>query len=68
MGRIAALVPLSEIYVIPVATGSRYFMRVVYGTYTGKEAAADAAKRLPPKYLNAFALELRSFAELRASI
>ncbi len=62
------LVPLAEIYVIPVATGSRYFIRVVYGAFAGKEAAADAARRLPPKYLNAFELELRSFAELRASI
>ena len=62
------LVPLAEIYVIPVATGSRYFIRVVYGAYAGKEAAANAAKRLPPKYLNAFQLDLRSFAELRASI
>jgi type II secretory pathway predicted ATPase ExeA len=62
------LVPLSDIYVIPVATGSRYFVRVVYGAYAGKETAAEAARRLPPKYLNAFQLDLRSFAELRASI
>ncbi|HEY8068836.1 MAG TPA: AAA family ATPase [Burkholderiales bacterium] len=62
------LVPLSEIYVIPVATGSRYFVRVVYGAYADKETAAGAARRLPPKYLNAFQLDLRSFAELRASI
>jgi hypothetical protein len=62
------LVPLPEVYVIPVATGSRYFIRVVYGAYAGKEAAAAAAKRLPPKYLNAFQLDLRSFAELRSSI
>ncbi len=66
--RARELVPLPEIYAIPVATGSRYFVRVVYGTYATQEAAADAAKRLPPKYVNAFGLELRSFAELRASI
>ena len=62
------LVPLSDLYVIPVATGARYFIRVVYGAYAGKEPAAEAARRLPPKYLNAFPLDLRSFAELRGSI
>jgi len=62
------LVPLSEVYVIPVAAGPRYSIRVVYGSYEDMEAAAAAAKRLPPKYLNAFQLKLRSFAELRSSI
>jgi len=54
--------------VTPVATTSRYFLRVVYGTYPSREAAAEAAKRLPPKYQSAFRFELRSFAELRALI
>jgi len=66
--RARELVPLAEVYVIPIATGSRYFLRVVYGAYAGKAAAAEAARRLPPKYQNAFPLEPRSFAELRASI
>jgi type II secretory pathway predicted ATPase ExeA len=66
--RARELVPLSEVYVIPVANGSRYFLRMAYGTYPGKEAAAEAAKRLPPKYQNAFRFELRRFAELRAAI
>jgi type II secretory pathway predicted ATPase ExeA len=61
------LVPLAEIYVIPVAAGSRYFMRVVYGAYASKDLSAEAAKRLPPKYQKAFQFGLRSFAELRAS-
>ena len=68
LARAKELVPLSEIYVIPVATGSSYFLRVAYGTYPNKEAAAEAAKRLPPKYQNAFRFELRSFADLRAAI
>ncbi|MEO8144409.1 MAG: AAA family ATPase [Betaproteobacteria bacterium] len=66
--RARELVPLTEMYVIPVATGSRYFLRVSYGAYADKEAAAEAAKRLPPKYQRAFQFELRSFAELRAAI
>ena len=68
LARASELVPLSEIYVIPLATGSSYFLRVAYGTYPSREAAAEAAQRLPPKYQNAFRFELRSFAELRAAI
>jgi type II secretory pathway predicted ATPase ExeA len=66
--RARELVPLADLYVIPVATGSRYLLRVAYGLYPGKAAAAEAAKRLPPKYQNAFRFELRSLAELRAAI
>ena len=68
LARARELVQLSELYVIPVATGSRYFLRVAYGAYPSREAAAEAARRLPPKYQNAFSVELRSFAELRAAI
>ena len=66
--RARELVPLSEVYVIPVAAGSRYFIRVVYGAFPDREAAIDAGRRLPPKYQNAFQFEWRRFAELRASI
>ena len=66
--RARELVPLAEVYVIPVAAGPRYLLRVVFGMYPSKEAAAEAAKRLPPKYQNAFRFELRSAAELRAAI
>lgn len=62
------LVPLEELLVIPVATGSRYHLRVTYGAYPDREAALEAARRLPPKYQKAFELETRSFAELRAAI
>jgi MSHA biogenesis protein MshM len=62
------LVPLQEIYMIPVAVGPRYQMRAVYGTFPDRAAAAEAARRLPPKYQQAFPLLPRSFSELRASI
>jgi MSHA biogenesis protein MshM len=62
------LVPLEEIYVIPVATGSRYHLRVTYGIYPDREAALEDARRLPPKYQKAFDLQPRSFAELRGAI
>jgi hypothetical protein len=66
--RARELVPLAEIHVIPVAAGTRYFLRVAYGSFPSKDAAAEAARRLPPKYQNAFRFELRSFAEFRASL
>ena len=68
LGRASDLVPLSEVYVIPVATGTRYVLRVTFGTFGSKDEAAEAAKRLPPKYQNAFQFELRSLAELRGTI
>jgi len=74
--RARELVPLGEVFVIPVAGGARasspggprYRLRVTYGMFGGREAAAEAARRLPPKYQNAFRFELRSLAELRAGL
>ena len=72
LSRASDLVPLSEVYLIPVADvtkrGPRYILRVTYGMFGSKEAAAEAARRLPPKYQNAFQFELRSLAELRGAI
>ena len=72
LSRASDLVPLSEVYLIPVAEvtkrGPRYILRVTYGMFGSKEAAAEAARRLPPKYQNAFRFELRSLAELRGAI
>jgi len=63
------LVPLQEVFLIPVASGAgNYKVRVTYGIFANREAAAEAAKRLPPKYQNAFKFELRSLADLRAAI
>ncbi|HTP62295.1 MAG TPA: AAA family ATPase [Burkholderiales bacterium] len=66
--RARELVPLSDVYVIPVASGQHYRLRITYGMFPNREAAADAAKRLPPKYQNAFKFQLRALSELRASI
>jgi type II secretory pathway predicted ATPase ExeA len=70
------LVPLGEVYVIPVAMGSRaggqggarYRLRVTYGMFADRALAGEAAKHLPPKYQNAFRFELRSLSELRAAL
>ena len=66
--RAAELVPLEDILVIPLANRSRYQLRVAFGVFDGAAAAAAAAKRLPPKYQNAFHFEYRSFADLRAAL
>jgi septal ring-binding cell division protein DamX len=66
--RARELVPLPEVNVIPIASSPRYRLLVTYGVFGSKESAAEAAKRLPPKYQNAFKLELRGMAELRAAI
>ncbi len=68
LGRARDLVPLEDLYVIPVASGARYRIRVVYGTFPDREAAAAAARRLPPKYQREFRTELRTFAELRRAV
>jgi len=66
--RARELVPLAEVYVIPIASGSDYRLLVTYGVFGSMAEAAEAARRLPPKYQNAFKLELRGMAQLRASI
>jgi len=62
------LVPLEEVFVVPVESGSRYRIWALYGVYPDREAARRAADRLPPKYQQAFRTEPRSFAELRRAL
>jgi len=66
------LVPLNDVFVIPLATGnpggSAWRMRVVFGRYDTREQALDAARRLPPKYQRAFQVFPRTFAELRQGL
>ena len=68
LARARDLLPLEDLYVIPIASGSRYRIRVVYGAFPDRDAAAAAAHRLPPKYQRAFRTELRTFAELRDAV
>jgi MSHA biogenesis protein MshM len=62
------LVPLDQVYVIPMSAGGQYRLRVVYGDFATREEAVAADKRLPPKYQSAFRTSLRSFGELRGQI
>src|SRR5205085_9366212 len=66
--RARELVPLDELFVIPMDGGGHYRLRVVYGEFASLDEAAAAGKRLPPKYQQAFRPALRSFAELRGQI
>jgi len=62
------LVPLEEVYLVPLEGAGRYRIWALYGTYPDRDAARQAAERLPPKYQQAFRTELRSFAELRRAL
>jgi MSHA biogenesis protein MshM len=62
------LVPIEELYVIPMVSGGQYRLRVVFGEFASRLDAAAAEKRLPPRYQQAFRTAPRSFAELRDQI
>jgi len=62
------LVPLADVYVIPMAGNGRYRLRVVFGEFETREQAEAAERHLPPKYQQAFETSPRSFGELRGQI
>lgn len=63
--RARELVPLENVFIVPVAGGGRYRVWAVYGDYPDLQSAAQAAQRLPPKYQKAFPLAPRTFGEVR---
>jgi type II secretory pathway predicted ATPase ExeA len=64
--RAREMVPLSEIYVIPMAVGTdRYRLRVVYGNFENGPEAQRASRGLPPKYQREFHLAAQRFDDLR---
>jgi type II secretory pathway predicted ATPase ExeA len=68
LNRAKDMVPLDEVFVIPMAGTGRYRLRVVYGEFASLDDAAAAEKRLPPKYRQAFHPSPRSFAQLRGEL
>jgi MSHA biogenesis protein MshM len=66
--RARELVPLAEVFVIPMAAAGEYRLRVVYGSFATRDEATAAGKRLPPRYQEAFRTSVRSFGELRRQI
>jgi type II secretory pathway predicted ATPase ExeA len=59
------LVPLENIYMVPVAGEGKYRVWAVYGDFPDRETAVQAARRLPPKYQREFPLAPRTFVEVR---
>ena len=59
------LVPLSELFVIPMPGAEGTRLRVVYGQFQSADEALEARRRLPPRYQQAFHTSARSFGELR---
>lgn len=66
--RARELVPLEEVFVLPVEAGGHYRIWALYGVYPDRGAAREAVGRLPPKYQQAFRPYPRSFAELRRAL
>ena len=61
-------VPLDEVLVIPVAGPGKLRLQVLLGEFDTLEEAMEAAKRLPPRYQQAFRTTPRSFGELRSQL
>jgi MSHA biogenesis protein MshM len=59
------MVPLSELFLIPMGGSGGHRLRVIYGSFDNAQQAHEAERRLPPKYQQAFRTSARSFAELR---
>jgi len=66
--RARLLVSLKDLYIVPLESAGQYRIWALYGVYPDQAAAEQAAKRLPPKYLEAFRPVTRSFAELRRAL
>jgi MSHA biogenesis protein MshM len=66
--RARELVPLEDLMVIPVAAGGHYRLWVLFGDFASHAEAVAAARRLPPRYQDAFRIAPRSFGELRREL
>jgi type II secretory pathway predicted ATPase ExeA len=62
------LVPLEEVMVVPVAASGQYRLWVLFGDFASRDEALAAARRLPPRYQEAFRIAPRSFGELRRQL
>ena len=65
LARARDLALLPEVYVIPLASGRSYRLRVIYGDFPDRAAAVEGERSLPPKYQKEFRSTPRSFADLR---
>ena len=63
--RFAQAVPAEQ---IERAASGQYRLWVLFGDFASREDAAAAARRLPPRYQEAFRVAPRSFGELRRQL
>ena len=69
LARAGEMVPLSQLYVVPLPTGpGRYRLLVLYGSYATFAEAKEASRQLPPKYQREFALSALSLERLRSQL
>jgi len=68
LSRARDLVPLEQVMIIPVAASGQVRLWVLYGDFASREEALAAARRLPPRYQEAFRVAPRSFGELRRQL
>jgi septal ring-binding cell division protein DamX len=68
LSRARDLVPLEEVMVVPVSASGQYRLWVLFGDFASREEAIAAARRLPPRYQEAFRVAPRSFGELRRQL
>ena len=67
--RAQEMVPLPQLYVVPLAAGTgRYRLLVIYGSYATSAQANEASHLLPPKYQREFALSALSLQRLRSQL
>jgi hypothetical protein len=59
------MVPLQDVFLIPMSGPGNPRLRVIYGAFENAGAAQAAQRQLPPKYQHAFRTSPRSFGELR---
>ena len=59
------MVPLSEVFLIPMGGMGSQRLRVIYGAFDNAKQAQEAERHLPPKYQQAFRTSARTFGELR---
>jgi MSHA biogenesis protein MshM len=59
------MVPLSEVFLIPMGGMGSQRLRVIYGAFDNAQQAQEAERHLPPKYQQAFRTSARTFGELR---
>jgi type II secretory pathway predicted ATPase ExeA len=69
LARARDMVPLADLYVMPVAAGpGRFRLRVAYGTFESAADARNGMRALPPRYQQEFSPSARRVEDLRRQL